>query len=680
MKKLLLLLLSTGITLAPVTSIISCGSNNNENSENPDSNGVSPDPESEGESYSSLKNKYLDEVNAVITKYINKSKESWIEAVEYDSVQNNFFNSKVLKEVFQNVSKAETKSLNLETVLNDSEIKSKFIIDVENKISLSAIQKEVESIAKKDEYNILTNNINKNNLVELDSEKFSYNNNEGVDPTLQFLNEENIEGQTENNFTSSLENVNLNLKINYKSENSESLAEPGNYIFNFDYKVTTYGNIVNALKTKINDVKYKYLLDDNNSTIIESTKKGSSDDDKIDSLESINSKLKETFGKEFLDSLIADVNGVGEFDDKVELKSKGGNIIDEIGEKNSWDYEFNSFQASENMYTWKAAKNGWQSDSIKENVSLFNYIFRNNADNKDSVEEYLNKNHFTENEVNLKLWFNNYKSKIIKDNLDSSDFSEEVKNQIIAKIDNTMKFKFIEVKNLELIIKGTSEAYFKTDINSFSVATAYTIDKSENLTEILNNKDKLTYKSIVANLNKGIDSFHNIWGITNVKNDNAITAFTGETNVEYDNKKVNLWTDAFDPNYISGSSSNNMYLYYDSVLNNFNENLSLKQSSGSAAGLETIVRNKLLNDGNQSIYDWNFYNFKSVRPRVVLNKNLEGNEKGLVINNFIEKQAGDFEFANLKINFDFMQVTFRVDTIFSKDKSNMKNKSIIEKA
>ncbi|ASP28327.1 hypothetical protein SCORR_v1c05550 [Spiroplasma corruscae] len=678
MKKLVLILSSLSFTIAPVFSIVSCGDSNDSEEE--------PDPNKDIVSYETIRDSYLKEVNAITNSIISETKANWIEATSDGNNKNQFFSINTLKK-FVNANKGSAKDgesnsktniVNLDEVFNkqeNSSYKDNFFQDVAKKINFDTIKTEISNIAKKFEYSILTNNVN--NLVEISLSTLNNNNSDDNKATLTLYEsgtDETTGDESKSNYLASLDNTQITINFNYISKDGTQLENPpANNIFNFAYKITTEDNVVDYVKNKANELKYKYF--ESGATLIESGI--SNEDDKFESNDKLNDS-NSNFKKAIValkTSLSTDLNppeGIS----NVEIKTTTDKIIDDLDENNNWTNSFNALNSKDSIYSWKKDKNGWKDDSIVGNPDLYNYIFRNqvitSADGVNPVENYLSGD-------KLETWFNDYKESVFKlyTDLDKSKFEE--------KINKTVKFSTFKLNGLVLEINGGNEnGGITTPIDNIDIAIGYTINKNEDLSTLKDNKELVTYKAVLANLEKGIQSYHDTFGTTNTRNVDAITAFTGKgKNGIFENEQLNIWDFTFKKEYIHPTAKYDwMEILYIEFLTRFNESLSLSQKNGLGYQEQQIVRNSLLSNGNQSHYSWNFDGTPGYRPPIRVNRILptetsiaEGKtEYGVLADGYYGGNPN--RFTNMYFQLDFMKINFRVDKIFWN--SAMRWKAIIE--
>ncbi|ASP28323.1 hypothetical protein SCORR_v1c05510 [Spiroplasma corruscae] len=685
MKKLVLILSSLTFTISPVFSIVSCGDSNDQSSDSNISE-ETPDPNNDTVSYETVRDSYLKEVNAITNSIISATRSNWIEATSDGNNQNQFFSIDTLKN-FVNANKeivndgqlnSKTNKVNLDEAFNKQEntdYKNKFFEDIAKKINFDAIKTEISNIAKKIEYSILTNNVN--NLVEISLSTLNNNNSDDKKATLTLYES----GTTETNsdepkstYLASLDDTQITINFNYKSKDGTQLVNPpANNIFNFAYKITTEDNVVEYVKNKAKELKYKYF--DSGATLIESGI--SNEDDKFESndkLNDSNSNFKKSINalKSSLSNDLKPTDGIS----NVEIKTTVDKIIDDLDDNNNWSNTFNALNSKESIYSWKNDKINWKDDSIVGNPDLYNYIFRNqvttSGDGVNPVENYLSGD-------KLETWFNDYKESIFKlyTDLDRAKFEE--------KINKTVKFSTFKLNGLVLEINGGNDnGGITTSIDNIDIAMGYTINKEEDLSTLKDNKDFVTYKSVLANLTKGIQSYHDTFGTTNTWNEDALTAMSGKVKGGViEGQQLNIWKFAFDPNYICPTGENGlMYLLYGEFLGKFNESLSLSQKNGVGSQEQKIANNLLLSNGNQSHYSWNFDTTFGFRPQIRVNKVLptentivDGKtEYGIIADGYYG--GNDNRYTNMYFELDFMKINFRVDKIFWDTK--MRYKAIIE--
>ncbi|AKX34184.1 hypothetical protein SLITO_v1c05420 [Spiroplasma litorale] len=701
MKKLLGFLMSIGLTVSPAATIISCGSDNdNGNTDGEQGGGETTDPNQEGLSYEKVRDQYLKEVNDFVNKNISTQvqNQDWTEATSYSNEDKEFFNANALKKAAELAKKTKEESSGEESSIDLSELfkkteatelKTKFFANVKSIIDFSKIQDGIKSIADKKEYSsLITKGVEKDKLIEVDESTVNANNTENVKATLKFYNKEESEAN-KSNFFASLENVNISFKFNFKAKDGNQLAPATNNIFNFTYKITTYGNVVDFINKKAKELKFKYLKD--GDSIIESGLKSGSNADKFESYDQLNNKSTgkyiTTFNSEEFKTKLTDDLKTGEIEGvKFEIKPKNNNLVNELSkDENSWDYEMNSLNSSKSVFSWKNEKSGWEDDKIEGREELYKYIFRTASKENDTDGEALLKKDYL-NKANLDNWFKDYKDKFVKENIEgkNDEYLTTNKEAILNQINITNKLKIVKLNSLELNINGGSgQGGFTTSIDDIFITAGYSIDKEENLSTSKFDENSLTYKSIVANSLKGINSYKNSFGIAPTSSENKVASFSGKTGVNIGGKELNLWTDSFSSDYLSTDNENPnlIYLVYEDGAKKFNDNLSLIQNSGTGSDTQKAVREKLLKEGNQTNFSWEFGTSYSDRVRVRFIKSLEDegapkdrDTKGFIIDGIYGSGSDN---APIRFNLDFMNIEFRVDTIWKLSSGN-RYKSAIE--
>ncbi|QBQ07601.1 hypothetical protein SGLAD_v1c04020 [Spiroplasma gladiatoris] len=633
MKKVLSLLSALTIVVSSSSYVIACPKKQAED-DTTENNPV------DDKNYEYSKMEYLQEVTKIIDKNILEAKNKWFELSSNNS--NNEFlnfeslnatslfestNSKKISDVFKNID---------ETKEND------LIKDVKSKINFEEISKEIKVLKSNDKYNALISNINDSELIKIDIEALK-NNEEG------FLKFTNI-NKEKNDFLINL-NTKIKFELNYNAENQSVIKDSSEEI-NLNYVNSTDKSLVTFYNNKLNEIKYGFLEKDSEySTIIDNS--SSEEIDKfINDEETVKQRLNSTLNNETLKAKILNKLTVDEtLKDyvSVEFNPSIKNLVDldNYQAKNNnqlWNY---SLSANKNKkYKWKNVEDTIIPD-IEKNEDLYNFIFKKISKEKDKNNKY-EKVLYEYVNSNFKTWTQQYYNSII-------NYDKNISDSAKAAIKTTTNLGLYNLSGLQLIIQKDQPNELKVDLSEFYIAAGLNISNEDITSESLN-ENSVLFKSIIENLSKGINAYHKVFGIEDTKDSYSLAAFNGQLN-----ETDNIWQ-SFDRKYISGAEYSSSWMFADSYLYRMNKALSLDIIDRSDSGIEiqSKARKQLFDEGNQSIYKWEFQS----KIDIYLYIRNEINGMGFVVDNF--NNGGSTQTADIGFNLNFINVTFVTDKVWKK--------------
>ncbi|AKU79666.1 hypothetical protein [Spiroplasma turonicum] len=323
----------------------------------------------------------------------------------------------------------------------------------------------------------------------------------------------------------------------------------------------------------------------------------------------------------------------------------------------AWDVTYN---ANENVtYSWKNEQTDWKDESIAPNKALYDYIMHKDngiqtivddsgesqsQENIKAVEEYVKSNY-------INKWYKNYLSEV--ESFDSKLKSDTELNAIVKK---TTSIKNLKLKGLVIKI-----GEYESELDGFSIVFGYTTNNKDFESSESESSNE-NYKSVLANLEAGIKSFQDTFGVEKPTSDKKAIAYTGKSNNESITK--NLW-DTYDMAKISNNDKYGwIYLWQKTQISNLNQYLSLKAVD------QAEFRNNLLTKGNQSDFSIEVsYSPKEQIPvRLALsNNNNEGDKtNGFIIDGYYDKSlvTSVIRYMDIKFKLNFININFRVDSMF----------------
>ncbi len=617
MKKLLSLLGSLSLTSIPMTTIISCSSKNkdSDNNETPNSGTQEDKPD-----FASIIANYKKEVTTLVSNELIKANKNLIEIEDQGQAVNNKF---LKKEKILNYKGEEAKKL--KDVETD---KADLYTDIISKLAIENIKKEVNKLKEKTEYNIILNgvdNIFKDFKVDFENLEINYKDfNEQT-----FIKEQDSEKQNNSSFTSSIK---VPFKITTIFKDFENKEDDSTTIeSDFIYSLTNSSNIAKLGESIVGDLQNQFFINKKSSgksAWLDSKSLNITDDDKI--LRD-NNKVADYFNNTSFK------NGILDFI-KQDLEStknnefvKFLNFSDKVETMTKVDWEQSIKLTEKTLYRWNDENNGQQ---------MLDWVFKgiNKKDTKilNKVEQEVEAPLYKYIQDNSNDWLKTYKS-----NLERWVASLNDQNLNNVDLSSTSKMGFAYLKGLQFQIGND----YTQELPEFKILTSYSVDKEEknwdnNVFKQIN--ESKTVAAIYHNALKGINSFKNNFGITNTTVKNAISAFSGIKQ----GRTKNLWDTL--------KTSNNQYKF------ELNSSLSLKDAD------QREIRDILLKEGNQDIFEWKF-------NRISFNVVFDIDDKGLFNKSIYYKGE---QYLDINFSIDFVSIDFRVDTIWS---TKHKNQVILQK-
>ncbi|QGS51990.1 lipoprotein [Spiroplasma tabanidicola] len=646
MKKILYLLSTITLTASIVSYVVACSKKSSQKENDQDSEKLP-----ELLNYDIALVDYLKEVSEIINSEIKRASENWFQEVNYDSSYL-FIKPKVIK-MIDGINEESTTSL--KTIFENPKNNDKKVEFLSDFKSLINYQRIVESIIKlkgKEKYSILLNNVNDNELFSIDEDKLLTNEEGGI----KFF--ETDQGSS-NNFKKRNESkesyISINVKFNFiirYSENNktQSIKEDRTFKdFDFNFISTSNKALTYLINNKVKELKYAFLGADKFNTLIKKT--NFVDDDKFitNNKDEVKSLIEEKFSekgfKKAISDKIKETTNLNE-NINIDFSNDPNQKIFELNDKNLnadgeyWDY---SLKATTNSkFKWKNNDNYSITPNLIKNEELYNYIFKNISIEK--TKDNYDKSLYDYVKNNYKTWLADYYASVSND--------EESKD--IKALKKSTNMGLFNIKGLKLKINN-----FSVDLNEFYIAVGYQVSDEEITSPDLN-ENSVIFKSIIANLQKGIESYHKTFGIENTSDEYKIAAFSGEI---YDK---NLW-DSFDQNYISGLYSGEYkgvaMMHWQLTLKRFSKVLSLDVSNRSDNGLEIqdTARKFLLKEGNQTIYNWEFLTETLIGFILKNEINGDPDTNGFYMCKIYK--LGD-ETSDIRFKLNFVDVTFTTDKIW----------------
>lgn len=614
MKKLLYLLGSVGLLVTPVTNIVSCNSKNKTES-------ASKEETDNTKFFSEAIKDFKNEVSEIVTSNILEANKSLIE-IENNSRQNYFLNKENIKN-----HKNEQKDL-------DKTDKENLYKDVFNKMYITKIKDEINSLKNNNKYNLILGNINEvfNDLeIYWPSLKFDYNDDFSDVPSLK-QEETNDKPYTSSVYlefdikTSYIDQANKQADFNVKKE--------------FIYSLTNSKVISLLGKTVLSDVEFGYLLEGNKES------KAWLDSDILNMQEKDknvvinNNEVSSYFNKSvFKDNLISSIkNSIKEGNsstpwlDKINLdfSSQGG------FSKIEWQLNINStIQNTQKLHDLSKL-----SDIDPEAEKTFEYIFNR----KNPIDKQDKKLGGSSQKVDVQI-FNylkeNHKDTIVNYKKEIATFKEKTKSKIDPKLykkledldlSSSSKLGYVYFKDLEFKVGSYSQK-----LPEFRLLTAYSVDKNSKNWDVNSEvpfEDNKTFESAYYNIIRGIESFRKTFGIVDSSPTGGFTAMTGKT----PNIAKNLWE--------TFNSSEAWYKY------GVNDSLSLGNS------YQKEYKDYLLKEGNQEVFGWTLFGERS-------NTKVKVAYQGYINSGTVLEVQGNYaEDVNFKL--DFLNISFRIPGFWNK--------------
>ncbi|QBQ07644.1 hypothetical protein SGLAD_v1c04450 [Spiroplasma gladiatoris] len=672
MKKILGLLSAITLTASTVSYVVACPKKEveeGEGEENSDTNKLPEVPD-----YNLTLTDYLKEVNDIINDEVKSASETWFQEVKDDS-SFSFIKPDVIKSL-KGINLDGT-STSLKTIFESPENngkKERFVSDIKSLVNFQNINDKVIKLKDDTKYSILLSSINENELITLDEQALlSYDS--GI---IKFSETDQItptniaeENKPKDSFINIDTKFGFTLKY-YENDENKTVKEDKSFKdFGFNFTSTSNNALTELINKKTKELKYSFIGDVNFNTLLKNENTNNNDDDKfiINDQDTIKEMIKNKFkGNNFKKAIVEKIKeGTNILNNNVKIEFENddseNSFVDLTDRKlNSngeiWDYSLSA--TTESKFKWKDNDDYTTIDGLAKNEKLYNYIFKK-IDNEKVLEKY-DESVYNYVKDNYKNWLADYYAHITDNN--EAKASEGLKKSTSLGLFN--------IKGLKLKINN-----FSVDLSEFYIAAGYQVSDEEITSSDLN-ENSVIFKSIVANLTKGIKAYQDTFGIENTTDDYKIAAFNGG-----DINGKNLW-DSFDQNYISGLYSGNnkgvAMMYWASVLRRMSNVLSLDISNRKDNGLEVqdAARKVLLNKGNQTVYNWQF--IKETLVSFILKNDINGdpNTNGFYMDAIY--YSGD-DTSDIRFKLNFIDVTFTTDRIWKKYGTvteMYKNRSIIE--
>ncbi|QBQ07838.1 hypothetical protein SGLAD_v1c06390 [Spiroplasma gladiatoris] len=663
MKKILCLLSTITLTAATVSYVVACPKKSSQNENNQDGEKLPELP-----NYDLALVDYLKEVSEIINSEIKSASENWFQEVNDDSSYL-FIKPKVIKMIDGINEDTATSLKNIFENPKNNDKKVEFLSDFKGLINHQRINESIIKLKWKEKYSILLNNVNENELFSIDEDKLLTNEEGGIKFSETDQGSSNIfkiRNESKESYISI--NVKFNFILRYsENDTTQSIKEDRTFKdFGFNFISTSNKALTSLINKKVKELKYAFLGANKFNTLIKKT--NFVDDDKFitNNKDEVKSLIEEKFSEDGFKKAISDKikedTNLNE-NINIDFSNDPNQKIVELNDENLnadgeyWDY---SLKATTNSkFKWKNNDDYSITPNLIKNEELYNYIFKNISIEK--TKDNYDKSLYDYVKNNYKTWLADYYASVSND--------EESKD--IKALKKSTNMGLFNIKGLKLKINN-----FSVDLNEFYIAVGYQVSDEEITSSDLN-ENSVIFKSIIANLQKGIESYHKTFGIENTSDEYKIAAFSGEI---YDK---NLW-DSFDLNYISGiytgKNKGIAMMYWKSVLKKISKVLSLDISNRNDNGIEIqdTARKILLKEGNQTIYNWEFLTETLVS--FILKNEINGNHN---TNGFYMDTIyyhGD-DTSDIRFKLNFLNVTFTTDRIWKlrKSESEMyRDRSIIE--
>ncbi|QBQ07645.1 hypothetical protein SGLAD_v1c04460 [Spiroplasma gladiatoris] len=649
MKKILSLLSAITLTASTVSYVVACPKKTTE--EKTDDNG----PIAEEPDYNLALSDYLKEVNEIINNEVKSASETWFQEVNDDS-SFSFIKPNIIKSLKGIKEDGETTSL--KTIFDNSENSDKkegFISDFKSLINLQNINEKIIKLKENTKYSILLSSINENELITLDEQALlgydiggiKFSETDQITPTN--IAEEN---KPKDSFINIDTKFGFTLKY-YENDGNKTVKEDKSFKdYGFNFTSTSNAALTELINKKTKELKYSFIGANNFNTLLKN-ENTTNDDDKfiINDQDTIKKMIENKFkGNEFKNAIadkIKEGTNILNSNVKIEFESNSNDSFVDLTDRklNSngeiWDYSLSA--TTESKFKWKDNDDYTTIDGLAKNEKLYNYIFKK-IDNEKVLEKY-DESVYNYVKDNYKNWLADYYAHITDNN--EAKASEGLKKSTSLGLFN--------IKGLKLRINN-----FSVDLSEFYIAAGYQVS-IEDITDDKLDENSVIFKSIVANLTKGIKAYQDTFGIENTTDDYKIAAFSGgEINGQ------NLW-DSFDQNYISGLTDSNKgigMLYWDSVLSRFSKVLSLDISDRKDNGIEVqdAARKSLLSKGNQTFYNWEFISKTYIGSTLKKDVSSDYDKNGFIISNIYDKGSLT---SDVKFKLNFINAIFTTDRIWN---------------
>ncbi|AGR42178.1 hypothetical protein [Spiroplasma diminutum] len=571
MKKLIHLLVGFGVIVPAPISVIACG------------NKVEDQKET-NEDVSELIKALKEETSKIISDFANSKKNKLIGLVN-DNTAYNFFSRENIEKYGVNTDQKNNtaKSEMPENIKND------IVSDFNNILKISELENQLNTLAtSSDKYNVILLN---NKVVE--DSNFDKNTIDIKYTNRNWNEEQEFDSSTDYFLSSTV--IDLNVKIQYK--NQEGIKESFNTNLHLSFTFTNDEVLISIVNDINSKAKSDYLNTDSNYSWLDSKMMefNIKKDESYKMFDLFDSKKRQNIfsniynGEGFKNEIktfiknkyLKDINISLEFSENNVTVSKS-TINDKMEDK-----KFSLFKNKTDEQSYKAINNS-VFINLEENGNEINFKDYGLKNVNDKLFSLLNKNINIMND-DYKVSFNQFKEA----------------NKYTGNYEKSNSFM-----NGEVTINGLSlkiNENYSLSINDFVISYSASIDNSENSDS--NNstmlKDTSFGNAVYFNAVKGIKSFQNVFDtrkttIVNKNNNtefNAPIAFSGK--VRDNELEENIW------DKLQSTAS--------SYTSKMNQSLSLKR------GDQINFRDKLLDEGNQSTFEFKMANYREKNESISFN-------------------------------------------------------------